>query len=322
MMSDKELGENHGGVTAVSGGQGSAAQGGDGAPAAGEKDGGERKTGISERQLVANQQNAQQSTGPKTEVGKAIVARNATRHGVFARIADGGEERGAYEEMLAGLRESLRPVGQMECLLVEKIAVDELRLGRLIAFETASVRADMQNLKRDMEAQHGRKESKYSERPGEAIPLEFVRYTDDISTADIEAQRALVARLCDRKLTLEEDDRVLEFVYREKVKPCEWDEPLPLDWREQAKARLGGMNKSHRGRILSEVIEREDQILVEMKAVVEVRSKVAEDMPLHTVPPDGHMEKILKYETALQRSIARNMDLLRKLQEGRAKGGG
>ena len=38
-----------------------------------------------EKQLIANQQNAQLSTGPMTSDGKTVVAMNAIKHGIFAK---------------------------------------------------------------------------------------------------------------------------------------------------------------------------------------------------------------------------------------------
>ena len=58
-----------------------------------------------EKQLIANQQNAQLSTGPSTMSGKAIVATNAIKHGIFTKdlILSSEEEKENiedYEELL------------------------------------------------------------------------------------------------------------------------------------------------------------------------------------------------------------------------------
>ena len=37
-----------------------------------------------DKQLVANRQNAQKSTGPKTPTGKALVAMNSVAHGIYS----------------------------------------------------------------------------------------------------------------------------------------------------------------------------------------------------------------------------------------------
>ena len=96
-------------------------------------------------QIEANKQNALVSTGPSTSEGKAIVAQNAVKHGIFAKdlvitTGDGKENAQEYRELLDGLILSLKPSGQMECLLVEKIAVDYWRLRRVLRFESGSIR--------------------------------------------------------------------------------------------------------------------------------------------------------------------------------------
>jgi hypothetical protein len=294
---------------------------------------------ISEKQLAANRENAQKSTGPKTPRGKAIVARNAVKHGIFSQdiVPVGGDREGAaYARMLAGLRDSLKPEGQMEHSLVEKIAVDTWRLRRTVAYEAAAVRQEVEKLKDNMESWHGlrKPECGGSDRE-ESTPLEFLKYTDEVTDADIQDQLALLARLSDPRHPLEGDDRALAFVYRTRVdedrqrRSKEWkginslqpvvklDKPLPLDWREQAKAYLARLNAAHQGRVRSELLQHEEQVLEEMKAVADVRTMIAEHTPLHSMPPDEQVEKIVRYETMLERNIKRNVDMLHKLQASR-----
>ncbi len=38
----------------------------------------------SEAQISANRQNAEKSTGPRTDEGKAVASQNAVKHGLFA----------------------------------------------------------------------------------------------------------------------------------------------------------------------------------------------------------------------------------------------
>ena len=97
------------------------------------------------KQIESNRKNALVSTGPVTSEGKAIVAQNAVKHGIFAKdllitVGDGKEDEQEYSELLDGLIVSLHPTGQMECLLVEKIAADYWRLRRVLRFETGSIR--------------------------------------------------------------------------------------------------------------------------------------------------------------------------------------
>ena len=52
-------------------------------------------------QILANQQNAQNSTGPRTPEGKATVAQNATKHGLAATypVIRSEEEQTQFETM-------------------------------------------------------------------------------------------------------------------------------------------------------------------------------------------------------------------------------
>jgi hypothetical protein len=74
-----------------------------------------------QKQIKANRQNAQKSTGPKTAGGKAAVSQNAVKHGLFTDALIRGENPGDYvvfhDEMLA----DLAPVGAVETMLAERV---------------------------------------------------------------------------------------------------------------------------------------------------------------------------------------------------------
>ena len=94
-------------------------------------------------QIEANKQNAQLSAGAITTQGKEIVSKNAIKHGIFAKdvvITSGGENIEEYNQLFNNLIESLKPNGQLEYLLVEKIAIDHWRLKRLFKYERVSIK--------------------------------------------------------------------------------------------------------------------------------------------------------------------------------------
>jgi hypothetical protein len=80
----------------------------------------------SERKLRANRENAKRSTGPRTLRGKGYSAANAVKYGLFAMsslvFAYLGENPRDYEELVKDLRECYEPVGKLEDLLVDRIA--------------------------------------------------------------------------------------------------------------------------------------------------------------------------------------------------------
>jgi hypothetical protein len=91
----------------------------------------------SEKQAKANRENALKSTGPKTPEGKAAVRLNALRHGLLSKeILLPGEDEQALSELSDHLRAELKPVGEMENLLVDRIIASYWRLRRLGRVET------------------------------------------------------------------------------------------------------------------------------------------------------------------------------------------
>ncbi len=89
-----------------------------------------------EAQLLANQANAQKSTGPRTEAGKARSRMNARRHGLTGQFYVMNEEDGlAYTEFERGLFRALVPVGEYEQQLATNIAQNHWRLNRARAIE-------------------------------------------------------------------------------------------------------------------------------------------------------------------------------------------
>ena len=95
---------------------------------------------ITEKRLAANQTNALRSTGPVTFAGKVASSRNATRHGLLSsKLLLDDEDPAEFQTLLGELWRSLNPVGGMEAMLVERIAVTVWRQRRLIDAETASL---------------------------------------------------------------------------------------------------------------------------------------------------------------------------------------
>ena len=94
-----------------------------------------------ELQITANQENSKLSTGAKTSEGKAIVAQNAIKHGLLShKLILGEEDLESWKILLNGLVETLLPVGMIEQLLVEKIAISFWRQRRLVGAEVAAIR--------------------------------------------------------------------------------------------------------------------------------------------------------------------------------------
>jgi hypothetical protein len=85
----------------------------------------------SEAQVLANRKNAQKSTGPRTEEGKAASAQNAVKHGLLARgDVIKTEDQADYDRMREKMVRELDPVGAVETELAERIVSLMWRLKR------------------------------------------------------------------------------------------------------------------------------------------------------------------------------------------------
>jgi len=86
---------------------------------------------ISNKQLDANRQNAQRSTGPRTPEGKAASSRNALTHGLTAQqIVLETESQAEFEEHAAELREEHQPSTPTAHILVDQLIRASWKLRR------------------------------------------------------------------------------------------------------------------------------------------------------------------------------------------------
>ena len=100
----------------------------------------QQKKPVSPQKLQANRTNAQGSTGPRTSTGKQRSSQNSYQHGFFALrlfpnsvlLAQDGAD---YNRVIAAYWNHYTPVGDLEKFAVEKIAVESLRLARLLGHE-------------------------------------------------------------------------------------------------------------------------------------------------------------------------------------------
>ncbi len=89
------------------------------------------------KRLQANRHNAQKSTGPVTEEGKAAVSMNALKHGLLSgAVLLPDEDASLLADLENQLRAQLRPEGSLEILLVDRMAASLWRLRRLNQVET------------------------------------------------------------------------------------------------------------------------------------------------------------------------------------------
>jgi hypothetical protein len=101
-------------------------------------------TKLSKKKIEANRRNARLSTGPRTEAGKDRSRNNAIKHGIFSRDmlqpwGLGKEDTKEFGDLWTMLLEDRKPIGVLEEILVERIAVCLWRLKRAVQYEAGTV---------------------------------------------------------------------------------------------------------------------------------------------------------------------------------------
>lgn len=97
-----------------------------------------------EAQIRANQHNAERSTGPKTEDGKAASCMNNFRWGLTGstfQVLD-WEDQEEYDLLASGLRHDLQPRGFTEQLLIEKMAQAQWLAKRALELQALELRKE------------------------------------------------------------------------------------------------------------------------------------------------------------------------------------
>ena len=175
----------------------------------------------SQKQAEANRRNAKKSTGPVTPIGKAKSARTSVRHGLFStQVVLPHENEDEYLALKDELSETLKPVGAVEQMLVDKIALCIWRQQRLAHAEAARLSIQTQ-------AKHIAK--------GVTQAIYDFPYLDSISEEDLEPVDQEYQQWCTQILTeLENLDEVGINGWRdlEKLAPSIYEE-LQRDAREE-----------------------------------------------------------------------------------------
>ena len=89
-------------------------------------------------QAVANRENTNRSTGPRTESGKAVSRLNALRHGATSKaVVLPGEDPAEYERFEKALLADLRPATAAETTQAQRVASLSWRLQRMYDMESS-----------------------------------------------------------------------------------------------------------------------------------------------------------------------------------------
>lgn len=99
---------------------------------------------MSLKQIEANRRNARKSTGPRTAAGRAVSRLNAVKHGILSRevLVRGVHGRESSREFTAlhqRFTADLQPAGPVEEMLVDQIVTTHWRLRRALTAEAGEI---------------------------------------------------------------------------------------------------------------------------------------------------------------------------------------
>lgn len=99
---------------------------------------------MTDKQLAANRRNALRSTGPRTMRGREASKMNALKHGILSRqvLVSGQhyqEDRKEFEALHRRFTEDLQPEGPLEEMLVDQIVTSHWRLRRALIAESGAI---------------------------------------------------------------------------------------------------------------------------------------------------------------------------------------
>jgi hypothetical protein len=266
---------------------------------------------VSERKVKANRENAKRSTGPRTVRGKAYSRSNAVKHGFFARdlfplLKLDTERQEEFRALWERLREEYQPLGNEEEWEVERIAICKWKLGRAWRYENAEInRATLDAYHEEL-----RNYGKHLESRQES-QLEYEsQISADFEAALSDADKEVAARNgipADFKARL----AAAEFPNRSL---CEFMAKVHLGEHPEL---LEAYPKQDPDSVLAYLTARFVKMFPTLPDLVPFQESLKVSCDQQAIPNRDAVDKLIRYEAATERSLARALDRLENLQRRR-----
>jgi hypothetical protein len=286
----------------------------------------------SEKQITANRENAKKSTGPKTEPGRAIAKLNAVKHGGLSPlpVLPEVEARDEWDTHLAGTIMSLQPVGHLETVLAERVALLLWRMNRVARFEREVTAVGQERVVADL-AEQRRLDYR----------LQGPDHPDDVRTSLQEARRRLRALEAfdglpdSAQMSGGEADTVLYAVAlpTETIDPETFSMPevVPDDvsWEAfegwtagRVRQGIAAMAEAEESTPESLMASAHEQLRLEVIKQKAAAEQVATDLDHlrreRLLPDSAVVDRVTRYEAHLSRQLAQALHELQRLQASRA----
>jgi hypothetical protein len=277
-----------------------------------------RKT-MSLKQLAANRCNAQKSTGPKTPEGRAVSKMNALKHGILSKevLVRGLNIKESSRELSALYQrfwQDLNPVGPVEEILVDQIVTTHWRLRRALTAESGEIALSV--------------DEGHWNRSRPDLKLEVMRW--ELSGDPVHAMRdsamgnSILAGWL-RKLSerVEQEGELTEAAIKSAFgQPTIYSkkfEELRLRLSQNANGADEATRREENKKQALALIDRELADLRWLQNRCAKREAAEEEarQAAAVLPAPEVLDKILRYETKLERQMYRAMSQLERLQRMR-----
>jgi hypothetical protein len=295
-------------------------------------------TSIAQRRGAANRQNALRSTGPRSGRGKAVSSQNAVRHGLRALVpvVRGVEREADWRVHRAGVARSLAPEGYLELCLTDRVASLLWRLARVTRFESETLAVLNRDAPDDVRQQREQRPDRFVN----LIPTSVAEVEGDVerwhrlrkvlaAVLDLAEDAALPGYSISEVGSfigdvLDRDTSDLSVVLPDG-RIVDLDE-LALNtvaWPAKALWAVVDAVAGEYGRdvAMNAALDEAERRETGAKRAGDVLAAEIDGLRRKRILPDAHeLEKIARYEAALERSLLRTMHELQRFQAARLGG--
>ena len=272
---------------------------------------------VSDKQLAANRRNALKSTGPRTPEGRAVSRMNAVRHGILSKqVLIRGQTLQESEKELEALHQrfydDLQPEGPLEEMLVDQIVTAHWRLRRALTAEAGEIALRM--------------DKAHPSRRREADPVNqwtLWRLAGDTASAMRRSTvgcSLVISRLCDLRQAVRAAGKLTEEAIA-ALQTGLGGKPCTLTLAVEARRSAPGGDTPEGLNAVLEWIDGEirswQNNLSKLFENEEFDDQSRQDAAV--LPSADVLDKILRYETKLERQMFRAMAQLERVQ--RLRGG-
>lgn len=272
---------------------------------------------------------ARRAIGPRTKEGKERSKHNALKHGILAKVVLlSSEPRTDFNSLLNGFRSDLRPVGELEEFLVDKLALFAWRYRRMLIAEQAEIQRGIEYLwwdellRRDQEATVFLKE----QNANEIVPgLILGKQNPLILAMCVELLQALKRFIEWRGFDEGKDFRILRRVYGDSVLTATTYLSLPIYYAEcLLDSRLSEQERLNKGcptpeECKANFLEELEKQIKRFEGTAEKTATVSDqkeqfEATCRNVPEGPKLDRLLRYEANLERNFDRTLSQLERVQ--------